>query len=439
MTTSAAPPPPAAELPSIRQRVARAVLTIALVWGLAVSGVVWLAVRHEVNELLDDSLRAAAEVLRHLVDRVDNGEGGPAGVPPTAMADTPGGHRFAWQLVAPGGAVLLRSAQAPAQPWLVAPHTGFSNQVPHWRVYGVALEGGRMLYVAQSRAERTEAFVEVSVSSIVAALFVGLGAVGWLRMRVRREMAPLAALPPALAAYEPLDPRATLADATRAELAPVHDAVLALGRRLAQRVASERAFSAHAAHALRTPLAGIDAQLAVALREAPPELAARLQRVRAAAGRLSRVVAALLALFRSGAKLQRGAVDVAAMLARLPVDGLVVDTAPGSVDADADLLAAALLNLLDNASRHGAHHVQVAVQAGQDGQRITLADDGPGLEPERRAALQGALERRDYDNAGSGLGLGLMLADLVARAHGGALQLPAAPAGFTVVLDLGRP
>jgi signal transduction histidine kinase len=424
--------PPA--LPSIRRRLSQAVLGIALVWGLAVSAVVWLAVRHEVNELLDDSMRAAAEVLRHLVEP---GAEAFAGREPPALADTPGGHRFAWQLVGPGpgGRVLLRSAQAPAQPWLAAPQTGFSSAVPRWRVYGVALDGGRMLYVAQSRAERTEALVEVSVSSIVAALFVGLGAVAWLRVRVRREMAPLAALPAALAAYEPLDPAPALADPTRAELAPVHDAVLALGRRLAQRVAGERAFSAHAAHALRTPLAGIDAQLAVALREAPPELAARLQRVRAAAGRLARVVTALLALFRSGVKLQRGPVDVAAMLARLPVDGLAVETAAGTVDADADLLAAALLNLLDNAARHGATHVAVTLA----GQQLRLADDGPGFDAARRDAMQAALARRDYDSAEGGLGLGLMLADLVARAHGGALRLPAAARGFLVELDLGRP
>ena len=80
----------------------------------------------------------------------------------------------------------------------------------------------------------------------------------------------------------------------------MHDAISALGERLARRVANERAFSAHAAHALRTPLAGIDTQLAVAQREAPASLQPRLARVREAAGRLTRVVSALLALFRSG-------------------------------------------------------------------------------------------------------------------------------------------
>ena len=421
---------PRSPLPSIHQRLARAVMLTALAWGLAVSVVVWFSVRHEVNELLDDSLRASAEVLRGLLER-DAGALLARG--DHALRDTPGGARFAWQLVDTGPRVLLRSAQAPDTPWLPAPRAGFSNAVPRWRVYGVALEGDRTLYVAQSRAERREALAEVSVSSIAAALLVGLLAVVWLRVRVRHELAPLDALSEALGRYEPLEPGADLAAATRAELLPMHDAVLALGRRLSQRVASERAFTAHAAHALRTPLAGIDAQLAVALREAPPALEARLQRVRAAAGRLARVVTALLALFRSGVLLQRQPVDVAAMLARLPVDGLTVDAAPGRVDADPDLLAAALLNLLDNASRHGARRVQVALA----GQCLTLADDGPGADDARRAAMQQVLDRQDYDSREGGLGLGLMLADLVARAHGGRLLLPAGGRGFTVALDLG--
>src|SRR6185295_5326482 len=110
----------------------------------------------------------------------------------------------------------------------------------------------------------------------------------WLRRRVARELEPLQRLSQRLEGHEPLDGLATLGPAERRELAPVHAAIDALGARLARRVAHERAFTAHAAHALRTPLAGIDAQLAVALREAPPALAPRLQRVRAAAGRLQR-------------------------------------------------------------------------------------------------------------------------------------------------------
>jgi signal transduction histidine kinase len=413
--------------PSIRQRLARLLFAVAIAWGLAVSGVVWLAVRHEVDELLDDSLRASAAVLGDLLRL-----GGDALLvqPPTTSAE----EGFAWQLVGPGGRLLLRSPLAPAAPWAVPPTAGFVDGVAGWRVFGTPLDATRVLYVAQTRAERSEAMGEVAFVSVVAALAVGLLVVAWLRTRLAHELEPMARLSASLARYEPLEPGTRLEPAGRAELVPMHDAVQALGRRLAQRVASERAFTAHAAHALRTPLAGIDAQLAVALREAPPALAPRLQRVRAAAGRLARVVTALLALFRSGARLERQPVELAGLLARLPVEGLEVDVQPpgAHVDADPDLLAAALLNLLDNAVRHGAGRATVHAE----GESLTLVNDGRAIDDAQRLALQAALARAD-DDAGAGtLGLGLRLADLVAHAHGGRLVLPPAAEGFAVRLEL---
>ena len=64
----------------------------------------------------------------------------------------------------------------------------------------------------------------------------------------------------------------------------------------------------------------------------------RLQRVRDASGRLQRVVAALLALFRSGVELQRQPVDLALLLARLPAVGLQVEVPDGAwLAADPDL------------------------------------------------------------------------------------------------------
>lgn len=419
-------------LPSIRRRLSRTLLATALAWGLAVSLLVWLAVRHEVNELLDDTLRASSEVLAGLLQSEADvlARRGPV-VPPGPSVNV----HFAWQLVGPGERVVLRSSLAPAAAFAAAPRSGFFSGGADWRVYGVRFDDTRTLYVAQTRDERREALAEVSLSSVLAALLVGAVTAIGLRGRVRRELQPVDAIADTLARYEPLDPQATLDPPTRAEMVPVHDAVTALGRRLVQRVASERAFTAHAAHALRTPLAGIDAQLAVALREAPPGLAPRLQRVRSAAGRLSRVVAALLALFRTGTDLRRDAVDVAHLLARLPVEGLEVrvdDGAP-AVDADPDLLAAALLNLLDNAVRHGARQVRVQLAP----RCVTLHDDGRGTDDARRAAMQAALDRQDWEDRSSGLGLGLMLADLVARAHGGRLRLLPAPAGFAVALGLG--
>ena len=421
-------------VPSIRARLANALAAWAVVWGLAVGAAVWLAATREVDELLDDGLRSSAELMAAIAANVDH-----LPAPETSGAAAPAGatvqEHFAWQVVARDGTVPMRSPRAPATPWLATPSAGFSDSAG-WRLFGLALGAdGRMLYAAQTRDERQEARAEAALGAVLAALAVGLLGHLWLRMQVRRELEPLQTLSDRLqrldidAAVESGD--RSLGRADRRELQPVHQAMDALMERLAIRMATERAFSAHAAHALRTPLAGIDAQLAVALRECPPALGPRLQRVRDAAARLQGVVAALLGLFRTGSPPARAPVDVARLLARLPVAGLQVQVhAKATVMADADLLAAALVNLLDNALRHGAQQVTVHTTSSNT---LRLDDDGPGVPLQRRRQLQAALDTQAYDGV---TGLGLMLADRVARAHGGRLWLPATDRGFAVELDL---
>ncbi|MCB1995521.1 MAG: HAMP domain-containing histidine kinase [Burkholderiaceae bacterium] len=418
-------------LPSIARRLAWTLLAAALASSIAVSLAVWLAVRHEVDELLDDTLQGAAEAMRpHLAHEVPHGAGD--GIVDRAS------NRYAWQVVEHGpdgqARVVQRSSRAPGSALSATPCAGFADR-PGWRVFGTAIgRDGRMLYVAQSREEQIEATLEIVMQAALATLAIALLSHLWLRVRVAGELEPLQRLGARLRGHDLLAPGATLGAAERLELQPVHQAVDLLAAQLGRRLAQERAFSAHAAHALRTPLAGIDAQLAVALREAPETLQPRLQRVRAAAGRLQRVVAALLTLFRSGVELQRAPLRLDALLARLPVDGLVITVAPDAeVLADADLLAAALMNLLDNAVRHGAHEVQVRLAAPGI---VEVADDGPGVDAERRAVLRQALESGEAGDRGASSGLGLVLAHLVARAHGGRLELPDSEHGFIARLNL---
>ncbi|WP_280154810.1 histidine kinase dimerization/phospho-acceptor domain-containing protein [Piscinibacter sp. XHJ-5] len=417
------------QLPSIRGRLARALVGWSIAWAVAVAGAVWLAVEHEVSELLDDTLQASADVLGGLLVRGD----APAADPREANGAEPE-TRFAWQVVGPDARLLLRSRHAPASPLHASATPGFSRTT-EWRTYGRPLGAdGRILYVAQTREERREAQAEITLSTALAALAIGLLGHLWLRRRVRQELLPLERLSDQLAGHEPLQAGASLGAPERDELQPVHAAIEELVRRLALRVARERAFTAHAAHSLRTPLAGIDTQLAVALRECPPELQPRLRRVREAAGRLQRVVAALLALFRSGAALQRQPVDLHQLMSQLTIHGIEWEVlGRGVIDADGDLLAAALLNLIDNSLRCGAHKLVVDVPSPGT---LRIADDGPGVSHERRQELQAALDSQAYEGR---TGLGLMLSDLVARSHGGALRLPPAERGFAVELQLGEP
>lgn len=426
-------------LPSIRQRLLRTLLLWSVIWTLAITAAVWLAVHEEVNELLDETLQAAAEVL--------SGPLAQSATTPVAAPVSRGSasapEQFAWQVVRYGAdnsaQVLQASRRAPAQALYAVPLRGFGD-LPSWRVFGLPLssEGrindGRMLYVAQATAERGEAQFEVALSAALASLAIALLGHFWLRAKTRQELQPLQNLAAQLKSFDPLQAGAGLGPAERLELQSVHDAIDALGQRLARRVANERAFSGHAAHALRTPLAGMDAQLAVALRECPPEMTARLQQIRSASSRLQRVVASLLSLFRSGVELQLEPIALADWLPRLAPAGLVLHISPNSVlHADADLLAAALLNVLDNALRHGAKNITVTVS---NTHTLKLHDDGAGVLPQRRAELAQALHRQQYEGV---TGLGLMLADIVARAHGGQVDLPEVASGFALELHLSAP
>jgi signal transduction histidine kinase len=428
---AADPSPPASPRPvrpaSIRNRLANALALWSVVWGLAVGAAVWLAAAHEVDEMLDDTLVESTDLIAGLVEsRAPDPPSKPGGAVAPVRGD-----RLAWQVRTVQGELALRSARAPDAPWPVALGLG---QAEGWRTHAVLLPNGQILVVAQSLDERSEARSEVALGAVLAALAIGLLGHVWLRARVTTELQPLADLSKGLEAWDiDADPRPPdVGASSRRELVPVQSALAHLADRLATRLSDERAFSAHAAHALRTPLAGIDAQLAVALRESPAELRPRLQRVRDAATRLQGVVAALIGLFRAGSTVQRAEVDLSRLVARLPTPTLQVEVQPGPpVWADADLLAAALANLLDNAQRQGARRAWLATGLGNV---VHLSDDGPGLSAQARQALLDALDR---PGGGEPLGLGLLLADRVARVHGGRLRLPGAGPGFRAELDLG--
>jgi len=431
---------PLTGLPSIRRRLSLLLLAVSLAGAAAVAAAVGWVVQHEVQEVMDDTLVEAAEVLHNTLAwaRPVMAAAGPgSGALPTPQHE----EHVVWQMLDARGQVVLHSHRAPAQPLVTGLANGFADVGQDWRVHAMPLsfEPGTLL-VAQPTRERDEAIFESVRLAAAVAFALGLLCALALGLGVRRELRPLDRLSAAVAAYDPTAADGPLGPAERAELAPVHAAIELLGRRLNQRLRHERAFAAHAAHALRTPLAGLVVQLKVADRHSAPEGQAAIARARGAADRLARVVSALLALFRSGHELQLQPVDLAALVRDLPSAGLAVVVQPSPpFQADADLLAAPLANLLDNALRHGARQVHIA--AHMDGPQaqavcITVEDDGPGIPEAQRQALQAALDEPEGPAAG---GLGLKLADWVARAHGGRLQLLPGATGCRVAMTISRP
>jgi two-component system sensor histidine kinase TctE len=213
---------------------------------------------------------------------------------------------------------------------------------------------------------------------------------------------------------------------------------------------SQRRFVADAAHQLRTPLAGLQAQVE-AWAQAANSPGATLQlpaeqvhKLRGATRRTSQLANQLLALSRADARTMqaqpRQCVDVKTLCSDMlethldaasakHID-LGLDAWPAHVMGHDWLLRELLGNLVDNAVKYTPAGGTVTIRGGRVGGRALLEveDDGPGVPAEER---QRVLERfyRVPGTGGEGNGLGLAIAQEIARVHHSQLELRAGAGG----------
>ncbi len=210
----------------------------------------------------------------------------------------------------------------------------------------------------------------------------------------------------------------------------------------------QRALVATVSHELRTPLAGLTAVLENLADGVVPADEEHLEAAVGQARRLSDLVGDLLELSRVDAgvaPLRLAEVDVAELLdetvAELVPTGRAVsfsvDVADGLVArADRARLRQLVVNLLDNAVRHGPERGTVRIRARAEGERwrLEIADDGPGVPPaDRERAFErfGTLADDPSSSAAGGTGLGLAIARWVATLHGGTVRFVDPPTGTT--------
>ena len=106
--------------------------------------------------------------------------------------------------------------------------------------------------------------------------------------------------------------------------------------------------------------------------------------------------------------------------------------------ADRDLLAQALINLLENALRYaGTGKTYLAAKQVGDMLHISVRDEGVGINPEDYDRMQQRFVRFDSSRNTPGHGLGLPLVAAIAKAHNGTVQMQAnIPTGLVVSICL---
>ena len=313
-------------------------------------------------------------------------------------------------------------------------------------------------------------WVKVLLPNLALVLAAGF-AVNWA---VKRALKPLVELTGAVQRRSPRDLSPMDAAAAPAEVQPL---VAALNRLLGlvnDQAEGQRRFVADAAHQLRTPLAGLQAQVEAWAQAAEAAEAAettsahsahptgdlasksgslllsndKIFKLRSATRRTSQLANQLLALSRADATalatqpMQR--VDLKELCESiLPAHldaafekeiDLGLDAAPVYAVGHEWLLRELLGNLVDNAVKYTPHGGTVTIRCGRtegvaassagqaQGVFLEVIDDGPGIAPQERSK---ALERfyRVPGTAGEGNGLGLAIADELARAHHTQLEL----------------
>jgi signal transduction histidine kinase len=211
-------------------------------------------------------------------------------------------------------------------------------------------------------------------------------------------------------------------------------AVLRAWRREREAASRERGFLESLTHELRTPLAGMRL-LGETLRAGRGRPAEHGSLIAAESERLEGLLERSLAAARGLPAPRRTACDATQILRsaiavaqpRAERRSVVVETrapeGPVLVEWDEVLMQGAILNLVDNAIRHGKQdgHVQVTLEARDESVVVRVSDDGPGIAPRDRSRLFGRFARGSATT--SGMGLGLHLVDGVSRSHGGRVEL----------------
>jgi signal transduction histidine kinase len=224
------------------------------------------------------------------------------------------------------------------------------------------------------------------------------------------------------------------------ELAQVFDEML---DRLQAAFEGEQRFTSDASHELRTPLGLLKAQITLALAR-PRDAQALTKMVQAMEGyvdRMTRLIETMLSLARTGEPLnQHVRVDLVDLLGGLAEQMQTAHVsrriqfsldAPPALNAhvlgDPDRLTQLFMNLLDNAAKYSSEScsVRISVKSQDAGWAIDMADEGIGIAPEHLTHVFDRFYRTDASRARQtgGIGLGLPIAQAIAKQHGGRITV----------------
>ena len=414
-------------------------------------GLGWLRSSSALEEALDSTIRAEAELLLGEFQRF-----GVIGLTRAVEARTRDRTPSAIlvQLRLPDGRPLAGSARLSGAPTGLRGFVTLKAPEGPVRTLGIGVSNGFTLLVAaefgavlDTASTLARTLLAAGAVAVVIALGFGLFMARGLQSRLRRvSEAAEQVMRGDLARRLPLAGSADEFDRLAATVNTLLDRQEAL-------IEGMRQVTVDVAHDLRGPLSRLRQRLEAALARArdPNADGAAFE---AALTELDTVLATFTALLRI-AQLEAGpplppqeapVVELSALVTTLAEayavvaedagKRLEVQVAPDQrLHGDAALLRQMLSNLMDNALTHGGQFLRVTLHPGPV---LEVADDGPGIPAEEYARVLRRFYRLDRSRSTPGSGLGLALVAAVAKLHGTAPVLSDAAPGLRVTVDLSR-
>ncbi len=154
--------------------------------------------------------------------------------------------------------------------------------------------------------------------------------------------------------------------------------------------------------------------------------------------RFEQLVTDLLELARADRPAERRPTDVAALTRSaaasrgLPVDVVEVTGATTLVVVDPRRFEQLVVNLVDNADKHGGGAVRIGLDVGPDGLVLEVDDEGPGVPADERSLVFDRFARGRAASArggSEGTGLGLAIVAQHVSAHRGSVEVLDRPGG----------
>jgi two-component system sensor histidine kinase TctE len=297
-----------------------------------------------------------------------------------------------------------------------------------------------LVRVAETEGKRKELAREIMLSVITPQLLLILmvGSIVWVG--VSHGLSPLMRLQRAVASRSPHDRSPVAVSEVPGEVRPLLNSINDLLQRLDGALMLQSRFVADAAHQLKTPVAALQAQIELALRDNDPaRLRASIQVLQSGLERLSRLVSQLLSLARNEPE-----ASASVRLELLDLNAVTLDVAsrwvpealerridlgfegagsPVLIQGDAGRLRELFDNLLDNAIRYSRENGRVTVHVGADPNPcVSVNDDGPSIPPPERSRVFERFHRL-LGTSRDGSGLGLAIAQEIARIHGAEITL----------------